>query len=306
MLVSGKYMKALSGAPYPTRAWLYLLSWLVFLSACFLPQIFRFVTYSLSNDTASELIVVPFLGAWLLYLQRSYMARKIRFDATAGIAFVAAGLALLAWTIVRGSDWSGVNRLGAFVLCFLLLWFAGFCAFLGRSAFYAALFPNLFLLLMVPLPETVLRRMTYFLQEGSTDVATWLFDLVGVPVWREGFILHLPRLSIEVAEQCSGIRSTSALLILALLVCHLYLRRFWRQAVFMVICAFVAVLKNAIRIVTLTLLASYVDPSFLFGRLHRNGGVVFFLLGMVLLLPCFWFLYRTENKQANPSLNPID
>jgi exosortase/archaeosortase family protein len=56
------------------------------------------------------------------------------------------------------------------------------------------------------------------------------------------------------------------------------------------------ILKNGVRIVTLTLLASYVDPGFLYGRLHRDGGVVFFLLGLLLLAPLLWFLQRTERK----------
>ena len=56
------------------------------------------------------------------------------------------------------------------------------------------------------------------------------------------------------------------------------------------------VLKNGVRIFTLTLLASYVDPGFLYGRLHREGGVVFFLLGLLLLAPLLWVLQRSEKK----------
>ena len=52
--------------------------------------------------------------------------------------------------------------------------------------------------------------------------------------------------------------------------------------------------KNGIRIATLTLLANYVNPEFLYGRLHRQGGVVFFLIGLALLLPVFWYLRRGE------------
>jgi exosortase/archaeosortase family protein len=54
------------------------------------------------------------------------------------------------------------------------------------------------------------------------------------------------------------------------------------------------IIKNGVRIATLTLLANYVNPQFLFGRLHRQGGFVFFLLGLALLLPVFWWLKRRE------------
>jgi exosortase/archaeosortase family protein len=59
------------------------------------------------------------------------------------------------------------------------------------------------------------------------------------------------------------------------------------------------VLKNGVRIVTLTLLATYVDPGFLYGKLHRQGGVVFFLFGLLLMWPILWLLQRSEPKRTS-------
>jgi exosortase/archaeosortase family protein len=59
--------------------------------------------------------------------------------------------------------------------------------------------------------------------------------------------------------------------------------------------------KNGIRIATLTILAQYVDSSFLFGRLHREGGIVFFVIGLLLLLPVFWLLQRGETPRTTPA-----
>ena len=58
----------------------------------------------------------------------------------------------------------------------------------------------------------------------------------------------------------------------------------------------VMIIKNGIRIVTLTLLANYVDPGFLYGNLHREGGVVFFMIGLLLLVPVLWLLQRGESR----------
>ena len=55
------------------------------------------------------------------------------------------------------------------------------------------------------------------------------------------------------------------------------------------------VVKNGLRIVTLSILANYVDPGFLYGRLHREGGIVFFLLALGLLLPVYKLLKRGED-----------
>jgi exosortase/archaeosortase family protein len=69
-----------------------------------------------------------------------------------------------------------------------------------------------------------------------------------------------------------------------------------RTRTFFLACAFfMVILKNGMRIVTLTLLAMYVDLSFLFGKLHRDGGIVFFLLGLLLLLPVLLLLRRGES-----------
>ena len=57
------------------------------------------------------------------------------------------------------------------------------------------------------------------------------------------------------------------------------------------------IIKNGIRIAVLTILAIRVDPSFLFGRLHRDGGVVFFLIGLALLVPILWLLASSEGRE---------
>ncbi len=115
---------------------------------------------------------------------------------------------------------------------------------------------------------------------------------------REGIVFHLTTVNIEVARECSGIRSSIALLILAVLAGHFVLEGVWRKLVFVLIGIALMIVKNAIRIVTLTLLANYVEPGFLFGKLHREGGVVFFLIGLLLLWPVLWLLQRSGTKKV--------
>ncbi len=77
-------------------------------------------------------------------------------------------------------------------------------------------------------------------------------------------------------------------------IAHFRLRSFWKKALFLICGLLMMVLKNGIRIVSLTLLAIHVDPSFLYGRLHHQGGVVFFLISLLLLAPLLWLLQRGE------------
>jgi len=275
---------------------LFYVGWLVATCLLFLHPLAAFVSYSLSNDNASHLVLIPVISAWILFLERGRIFKALSSDAVAASILLAAGAGLGLLAFSAGSHWSALNQLSAYILALILLWVAGFAFVFGRKALQSAKFPLVFLLLTIPIPDFLLDKSIYLLQKGSAEIAAVLFDWSGVPVLREGFVFHLAHVTIEVARECSGIRSSLALLILAILVAHFYLDTFWKQAMLVVAGLFVMILKNGVRIVTLTLLASYVDPGFLYGRLHREGGVVFFLLGLLLLAPLVWFLQRTEEK----------
>jgi exosortase/archaeosortase family protein len=85
-------------------------------------------------------------------------------------------------------------------------------------------------------------------------------------------------------------------LITCLLAAHLYLRTPWKIVVFILLVLPLSVIKNGVRIVTLTLLSLYVDPRFLTGSFHRDGGFVFFLLALLLLFPVFVLFERSERR----------
>ena len=75
----------------------------------------------------------------------------------------------------------------------------------------AAAFPVAFLIFMVPLPNAAIDLLEKMLMAASAEVADWLFGLAGVPALRSGFIFQLPNITIRVAQECSGIRSTVVL-----------------------------------------------------------------------------------------------
>jgi exosortase/archaeosortase family protein len=98
-----------------------------------------------------------------------------------------------------------------------------------------------------------------------------------------------------VADACSGIRSGIALILTALLAGHMFLRSPWKKALLVAAVLPIAVLKNGLRIVSLSLLAIHVDPGILAGRLHNDGGIAFFLLALTLLLPILGLLRRWDS-----------
>jgi exosortase len=277
-----------------TKRWWLFAGWCVLSSLLFMGPLVATVRTSLTNDDSSYLVLIPFLSAWIIFVEH----RKIVLDFSyaklfGGSLLFLAGCAALAARVAGGSSSLGL-QLSGYILSLVLFWVAGFVFLFGKSTFKAGYFPLLFLFLMVPLPKVLLEHVIHFLQAGSAWITGALFDLLGVPVLREGFVFHLARVNIEVAEECSGIRSSVVLLILALLVAHFRLRSFWKKVLFLACGFFMMILKNGIRIVSLTLLGVYVDPSFLYGRLHHQGGIVFFLLSLLLLAPVLWLLQRGE------------
>ena len=277
------------------RRWLLFGVWVAVSSLLFARPLVALVRLSLTNDDASYLILIPFLVAGLVFIERRTIFNNLSFSAGGGI-FLFLSVIIVLSVRLAGDKVAPDLRLTGNVLAVLLLWIAGFAFSFGKAAVKSAYFPLLFLFLTVPLPNFLLERVISLLQAGSAEITEVLFNLTGVPVLREGLVFHLARVNIEVARECSGIRSTIALFILALPVVHYGLHSLWRKLFFLA-CAFsMMILKNGIRIATLTLLAMYVDPGFLTGKLHHQGGIVFFLLGLLLLLPVLLLLQRGESS----------
>jgi exosortase len=281
----------------PAKNQWYLFSgWVILSLLLFLRPILALVRLSLAQDDSSYLVIIPLISGALLYLKRNEIPQCASGDKMLSGIFLLLAAAIALPSYYAAGKGLGMQLSGS-ILALALVWIAGFAFFFGKAALRAAYFPFLFLLLMVPIPNSLLDRIILLLQQGSAWITGVLFDIVGVPVLREGLVFHLAKVSIEVAKECSGIRSSMALFIVALLVAHFSLRNFWNKVFFVAFGLFLMILKNGVRIATLTLLAVYVNPDFLFGRLHHQGGVVFFVLALLLLLPLLFFLQRNEAKR---------
>jgi exosortase len=268
-------------------------------SLLFYKTLSTLIEYSLHEPSSSHIILIPLVSFFLLYSERRRIFSVTRTSVASGVAVVLSGM-ILCWLAARGPiPQEGHWPLSAETLALLLVWAGVFLLCYGLDAARAAAFPLLFLLLMVPLPDVILNRVIHALQIGSTEITYLIFQAVGIPVLRDGFLLSLPDVTIEVAKECSSIRSSVALFITCLLAAHLYLRTGWKMLLFACLSFPLSILKNGVRIATLTLLAIYVNPSFLKGRLHHDGGFVFFLLALLLLWPVFLWLERSNKPRSN-------
>jgi exosortase len=208
-------------------------------------------------------------------------------------------LAALIWSVCRFNPGLSMNYgLSINVLILVICWLGLVIAFYGPQAFKTLLFPLLLLFLMVPLPHPAVAKIVGGLQVASTYATFTLFKIAGVPVLANGFIVSLPGFDIEIAKECSGIRSSIVLVVTALIIQHFCLRSGWTKAVFILAVVPLAIAKNAVRIFTLSMLAIKVDPDFLNGHLHHEGGIVFYLLAVAGLLIVLRVLQTVERRQG--------
>jgi exosortase len=279
-----------------------------FIVTSLLPLVFVWISLrslaaiTLRDDTYSHIPLIPLLSLFLIFADRRRIISRTDSGWKIGSVFLLAGVACFALGELKVWHGSLGNELSIAMLGVVLAWTGAFALFFGASALRAARFPFLFLVFMVPIPEPLLSRTILLLQQGSADVSAMIFNVCGIPVLRQGFDFALPGVVIRVAEECSGIRSTLALFMMAVLASHLFLRRFWKEVLLCLLVFPVAIFKNGLRIVTLSTLAVYVDPGFLHGRLHEYGGMVFFAAGLVPLACVLSLLQKTENAKSGNTL----
>ena len=256
----------------------------------------------LRNDTYSHIPLIPVVSFFLIYSERAQIFSQVSSGWKVGSLFLLGGVVCFVFGQLNWLAMSLESALSIEALGIVLAWAGAFALFFGSKTLRAARFPFLFLLFMIPLPEPVLHRTIVLLQEGSSSVTAFLFNLIGVPVFRQGFDFTLPGVVIRVAEECSGIRSTLALVIMSVLAGHIFLRNIWNK-IFLCLLVFpITVFKNGLRIVTLSTLAISVNPGFLHGRLHHFGGIVFFAAGLIPLALCLFWFQKIESAKP-PSTN---
>jgi exosortase len=255
--------------------------------------------YAWENPSSSQILLIPAISLYLIWLARRRVFARISFSIVPGAAVLLIGM-ILFWLASWGSSHlPGNEPLCLSSLSVVILWTGGFLFCYGPGPLRAAAFPLLFLLLMIPFPDPVLNWNVHLLQQGSTEITYLIFRVVGIPVLRHGFFLSVPGVTIEVAKECSSIRSSMALVITCLLAAHLYLRTWWKALLLVLLSLPLSVIKNGIRIASLTLLSVYVDPSFLHGNLHRDGGFVFFFLALLMLWPVFTAFEKSDRRKID-------
>jgi len=181
---------------------------------------------------------------------------------------------------------------------FVLITIGGGFLFLGTAVMRLLAFPAAFLFFVVPLPSTFVHWTEVFFQYTSAEAANLFLGLSNTPFVREGGLLfHLPGITIQVAEECSGIRSSLVLFITSLLAGHLFLVTPWKKTVFALAVIPLGILRNGFRIATIAYLCAHISPSMIDSPIHHRGGPIFFALSLGPFFVLLHYLRKSETAK---------
>ncbi len=247
-----------------------LLLWL------YLPTLVHLVGQWRSDPDFEHGFFVPLFSAFMAWQERSRLARLTRRPSWWGALFLAVGLSTLI-----------IGQLGAELFLSrvsLLIVLAGLIVlFLGWNFFRALLFPWAFLFLMIPIPAIIFSQLTFPLKMFASKVASTVLPWLGVPVFREGNIMTLPAIRLEVVEACSGIRSLMSLATLAIIYGYLMERRVAVRILLAAASIPIAVAANSLRIIGTGLLVQYWNPDKAEGFFHEFQGWLIFVVSLTML-----------------------
>jgi exosortase C (VPDSG-CTERM-specific) len=267
--------------------------YLVILCGAFALPLREFVTYTRHSDVHSYVLLIPFVTAYLVYIRWKSLSRELSSSWGFGLLLAVAG----AGALLASQHFAGLGQndyMTLIALSFVCFVIAGTFLFLGTKWSRSAMFPLFFLAFMIPLPEAAVDSLENASKEASAEVAKWLFLISGTPFLRSGTLFQLPGITITVAKECSGIRSSLVLVITSLLAANMFLRTTWRRA--LLVCAVIplGLLRNGLRILVISLLCVHIGPEMINSVIHRRGGPFFFAASLIPLFLLLWWLRRGE------------
>lgn len=224
--------------------------------------------------------LIPFFVLFLIWDRRNSLLSTPVESSWSGLSLVVLGLFTLLLGIF-GADLF-LSRFSFVLLAAGLIWTLAGTRMLGRTKFMLFV-----LMLAIPLPMVLFNQITFPLQLLASRLASALLPLAGVPVLREGNVIQLPAMQLEVAEACSGIRSLMSLFTVAVIYGYFLERTTWRRVLLAAASLPIAVAANVVRIFGTGLCVQYWNPDKAVGFFHEFSGWLMFVVS----LACLYFVH---------------
>jgi exosortase C (VPDSG-CTERM-specific) len=249
------------------------------------------------SDLDSYIFLVPFVSGYLIYIRRNRLPKRYTSAPGRVIISLALGTSALALAWMGKATLTGNNYLTIATLAFLAFVVSAGFLFLGRAWMQAAAFPVFFLIFLIPMPGGMVDALETGSKFASAEAASLFFDASGTPVLRDGLIFQLPNITIQVAQECSGIRSSWVLFVTSLLAANLFLKSNWRRAALVGFVIPLGIIRNGFRVFVIGTVCIHYGPQMIHSLIHRRGGPLFFAMALVPLFLLLFCLRRWEFKR---------
>ena len=282
-------------APAPAQVaqswlpWLPVLLLAIVVTAIYYQVIAKLVFDWYTNpDFSHGFLVAPF-AIFLLWDKRKVLRETPIQQTWSGIWLLLAAIFVLFMGIYGAELF--LSRLSLVMLLAGIVW-----TLCGRAMLREVRFAVLVLLLAIPIPAVLFNQITFPLQLLASRMASSILPLFGVPVLRDGNIIQLPSMQLEVAEACSGIRSLMSLFAVAIFYGYFLERSTGRRVVLALAAIPIAVFANAARIVGTGLCVQYWNPDKAVGFFHEFSGWLMFIVSL-----CCLYAVHTLMRLKTPS-----
>jgi exosortase C (VPDSG-CTERM-specific) len=254
------------------------------------------MVYAAGSDLHSHIVLVPFIIGYLFYDRRASLRPAGPRSMAGTVLLGVVGLAALAAGLGWRENLTLNDHLALMALAYISLLAAGGFLFLGARWMASAAFPVSFMIFLVPLPDAAVYWLENVSAIASAEAAALYFSIAGTPLVRHGTIFELPGIVLQVAQECSGIRSSWVLFITSLLASHLFLESPWRRFVLVAFVIPLGILRNGFRVFVIGMLCVHIGPHMVDSVIHHRGGPIFFALSLVPLFLLLWWLRRGERR----------
>jgi exosortase D (VPLPA-CTERM-specific) len=221
--------------------------------------------------------LVPPVVIWLGWTLRERLRRLADERYSAAVFWLLAAAVLF----VAGK-FGSIKMLVFFSIWASLVAFTGFVV--GNGGLKALRMPALVALFAIPLPPFLYNSISFQLRLLSSALAEWMLRLVSVPVFREGNIIDLGLITLDVVDACSGLRYLIPTLLMALLVGWMFLHRNRLRFVLFLLAFPISIFANAFRIMLTGVLARLLGPSVAEGFFHDFSGWLVYVVALVVLI----------------------
>ena len=235
---------------------------------------------------------VPFLSAYLLWIRRHLLAEAPIEGSLWGLPVIVLAVSMLIIGSLGGEPFLARVSLP-------LALFGTVLFLMGTSITRRAWVAIAYLGFMIPLPYLTLRALTYKSRVFDAGVTATIVGWLGVPVLRDGVMLTLPNMRLEVADDCSSVPAIAALLALGAAYGQMQARPTWVRVTLTLAAAPLGLLSNIVRLILTTAGAYYLGPIALGNVIHKFNGTTVFLLTVVLLVVLDALLSRNWKRSSS-------